>query len=118
MKRLQLGLLVMLGTLAGAVVFPAAGGANVVKVTTTIEAAIGAASPGDTIVVPPGTYHEGNLVVTQDDLTIRGSKAAVLKPPSWMPRVTRPASGSAPGPSPAIRRYVPTSRSTTSQSRG
>ena len=78
MKRLQLGLLVMLGTLAGAVVFPAAGGANVVKVTTTIEAAIGAASPGDTIVVPPGTHHEGNLVVTQDDLTIRGSKAAVL----------------------------------------
>ena len=48
-----------------------------IKVTTTIQAAVDAASPGDTVVVPPGTYHEGVLVTTSG-LTIQGSKAAVL----------------------------------------
>jgi parallel beta-helix repeat protein len=78
MNRLQLGIVVSLATLATAVAVPATSEARVVKVTTTIEAAINEASSGDTIVVPPGTYHEGNLVVTQDDLTIEGSKGAVL----------------------------------------
>jgi parallel beta-helix repeat protein len=78
MKRLQLGIVVSLAALATAVAAPATSHAKVVKVTTTIQAAINSASPGDTISVPPGTYHEGNLVVTQDDLTIEGSKAAVL----------------------------------------
>jgi parallel beta-helix repeat protein len=78
MQGFSKGLLASLAILAAALFFPAAGAAKTIKVTTTIGAAISAADPGDTIVVPPGTYHEGDLLVTQNDLTIRGSKAAVL----------------------------------------
>jgi parallel beta-helix repeat protein len=78
MERFSKGLLASLAILAAVLLFPAAGAAKTIKVTSTIGAAIAAASPGDTIVVPPGNYHEGDLLVTQDDLTIRGSKAAVL----------------------------------------
>jgi parallel beta-helix repeat protein len=78
MGRFSKGLLASLAIMAATLLFPAAGAAETIKVTTTIGAAISAAGSGDTIVVPPGTYHEGGLVVTQDDLTIRGSKAAVL----------------------------------------
>ena len=78
MERFSKGLLASLAILAVAMIFPAAGYAETIKVTTTIGAAIAEADDGDTIVVPPGNYHEGGLVVTQDDLTIRGSKGAVL----------------------------------------
>jgi parallel beta-helix repeat protein len=78
MKRLHHTLVVSLGALTVMALVPATSAAETIKVTTTIEAAIDAASPGDTIRVPPGTYHEGNLVVTDDNLTIEGSKAAVL----------------------------------------
>jgi parallel beta-helix repeat protein len=78
MKRMKRGIAVAIAALVGLAVVPATSGAEVVKVETTIEAAIDEASSGDTIVVPPGTYNEGDLVVTQDDLTIRGSKGAVL----------------------------------------
>jgi hypothetical protein len=39
----------------------------------TIQAAIAAASPGDTIIVPPGTYNE-QLLVNKAGLTLRSSK--------------------------------------------
>jgi parallel beta-helix repeat protein len=78
MKRLHQGLVTSLAILAAMAVFSAASAAKTIKVTTTIGAAISAADSGDTIVVPPGTYREGGLLVTQDDLTIRGSKGAVL----------------------------------------
>jgi parallel beta-helix repeat protein len=78
MQRFSTGLLIWAAVLAAAMVFPATGAAKTIKVTSTIGAAIAAADPGDTIVVPPGTYQEGGLVVTQNHLTIRGSKGAVL----------------------------------------
>jgi parallel beta-helix repeat protein len=48
-----------------------------IVVTTTIQAAVDAAQPGDTILVPPGTYHE-SVLVTKSHLTIVGSRAAIL----------------------------------------
>ena len=78
MERLSKGLLTSVAILAIAMIFPAAGHAEKIKVDTTIGAAIAEADDGDTIVVPPGNYREGGLVVTQDHLTIRGSKGAVI----------------------------------------
>jgi parallel beta-helix repeat protein len=78
MKRMKRGTVVLAAAVVAVAVLPATGAAETIKVETTIADAIAQASDGDTIVVPPGTYHEGSLVVTQDDLTIRGSKSAVL----------------------------------------
>jgi parallel beta-helix repeat protein len=71
--------LMKLGLLAlSAALLPAAARAGkVIEVTTTIQAAVDAASPGDTVLVPPGTYHESVLVQTSP-ITIRGSQGAVL----------------------------------------
>jgi parallel beta-helix repeat protein len=46
-------------------------------VTTTIQAAVDVADPGDTVVVPAGTYAE-TVAVTKPGITIRGSRDAVL----------------------------------------
>ena len=50
---------------------------NIIVVTTTIQTAVDAANPGDTVRVPPGTYHE-NVFVTEDNITIEGSQGAIL----------------------------------------
>jgi parallel beta-helix repeat protein len=50
---------------------------NIIIVSTTIQAAVDAANPGDTVRVPPGTYHE-NILVTKDNITIEGSAGAIL----------------------------------------
>lgn len=61
-----------------AAIFPATARAReVIVVRTTIQAAVDAASPGDTVLVPPGTYHESVLVDTSE-ITIRGSHGAVI----------------------------------------
>jgi hypothetical protein len=46
-------------------------------VSTSIQAAVDAARPGDTIVVPPGRYHESVRIQTSR-ITVRGSRGAVL----------------------------------------
>ena len=51
--------------------------ANIIVVSTTIQAAVDAASPGDIIYVPPGTYPE-NVQIDKDNLTIEGSPAALM----------------------------------------
>jgi len=50
---------------------------RVIRVTTTIQAAVDRARPGDTVVVPPGIYHE-SVLITTSHLTLRGSQAAVI----------------------------------------
>lgn len=55
---------------------PPAGAENV-TVVSSIQAAVDAASPGDTVVVPPGRYHE-TVTVAKSGITIRGSRGAVL----------------------------------------
>jgi len=49
----------------------------VIVVTTTIQAAVDAANPGDTVRVPPGIYHE-NVLVAKDNITIKGQSGAIL----------------------------------------
>ena len=71
---------VLLGTLAATLVAvpgtsQAAG--NTIVVTTTIQAAVDAADPGDTIRVPSGTYAE-SVLVTEPGITIKGPRGAVL----------------------------------------
>jgi parallel beta-helix repeat protein len=50
---------------------------HTIVVTTTIQAAVDAAQPGDTILVPPGSYRE-SVQVTKSHLRIVGSRAAVI----------------------------------------
>ena len=50
---------------------------KVIVVSTTIQAAVDSAQPGDTVHVPDGTYRE-NVVVTRDNITIEGSLGAIL----------------------------------------
>ena len=68
--------LALLGLVAVASPAAARAGRTIV-VTTTIQAAVDAAQPGDTILVPPGTYRE-SVLVTKSHLTIAGSRAAIL----------------------------------------
>jgi nitrous oxidase accessory protein NosD len=72
------------GVVALAVLFgfalPASARGRVVHAGQSIQAAIDAAAPGDTIIVGSGVYHE-NLSITKDDLRIIGS-GATLEPPA------------------------------------
>lgn len=67
------GLLALLAALLPA----AALAGDVIVVKTTIQAAVDAASPGDTVLVPPGTYRE-SVLVDKSEITIRGSHGAVI----------------------------------------
>jgi hypothetical protein len=53
---------------------------HVVREGESIQAAVDAARPGDTILVKPGTYAEA-LTITTDDLTLKGSRGTVLTRP-------------------------------------
>jgi parallel beta-helix repeat protein len=52
-------------------------GQRVIRVVTTIQAAVDAAGPGDTVLVPPGTYRE-SVLIDKSDLTLRGSRGAEI----------------------------------------
>ena len=69
------GMLILIASLACLPVWAVQ--AETIVVETTIQAAVDAAQPGDTIRVPPGVYRE-NVIVNTDDLTITGSVNAVL----------------------------------------
>lgn len=51
--------------------------AEAIVVRSSIQAAVDTASPGDTIVVPPGRYHE-SVTIAKSGITIRGSRGAIL----------------------------------------
>jgi parallel beta-helix repeat protein len=68
--------LAMLG-FAGVAPPAAALAGDTIVVTTTIQAAIDAAQPGDTVLVPPGIYRE-SVLVSKSHLRIVGSRAAVI----------------------------------------
>jgi parallel beta-helix repeat protein len=79
-RRISAATLVVVLALLGlvAVASPAAAlVGHTIVVTTTIQAAVDAAQPGDTILVPPGTYRE-SVLVAKSHLTIAGSRAAIL----------------------------------------
>src|SRR5258706_6566864 len=50
---------------------------NVIVVSTTIQAAVAAANPGDIIRVPPGIYRE-NVIINKNNLMIKGQSGAIL----------------------------------------
>lgn len=50
---------------------------RVIAVSTTIQAAVDEAQPGDTVIVPPGTYRE-NVRVGKDNITIEGSPETIM----------------------------------------
>lgn len=92
MKRLRtvlLGLSVMATTVIGLAV-PASAATIVVGPGESIQAAVDAAQPGDTILVEPGTYRE-SVEIRKDDLTIIGAGATndgsttILEPPAQPP---------------------------------
>ena len=55
----------------------------------SIQAAVNKASPGDTVLIKPGTYHE-TVQISKDGITLRGSGAShrgtVLEPPKSVPK--------------------------------
>ncbi len=65
--------------MAGLVLAPGSSHAagDTIVVTTTIQAAVDAADPGDTVLVPAGTYAE-TVAVAEPGITIRGAQDAVL----------------------------------------
>src|SRR5687767_5680049 len=60
-----------------AIMHPVQAQTNVIVVSTTIQAAVDTANPGDTVRVPPGIYRE-NVLVPKDNITIEGSAGAIL----------------------------------------
>lgn len=79
MRKLTYG--IVAAACAGVAALPAAAtaapGGHTITVSTTIQAAVDAAQPGDTIVVPAGVYRE-NVTVRTAGLTIVGRPGAVL----------------------------------------
>jgi parallel beta-helix repeat protein len=85
---------------AGMVVLPAPALAHshrVIRVTTTIQAAVDAARPGDTVMVPAGAYRE-SVLIDKSDLTLRGSRGAVIDAQGFTNGIRVGSGEEAPGP--------------------
>lgn len=79
MRLLLLAVLAALAAVAAPLASASDDAATVVGPGESIQAAVDAASPGDTIRVQPGVYREA-VVITTDDLELEG-KGAVVEPP-------------------------------------
>src|SRR5437588_200652 len=90
----------VLGGTVLATAAPASAATIDVRPGQSIQAAIDGASPGDTIVVHPGTYHEA-VQITKDGITLQGSGASgsgtVLVPPASSSSFCTEANGSPSG---------------------
>jgi parallel beta-helix repeat protein len=95
--RLVLQILVLAA--AGLAAAPAAN-ADDVEVISSIQAAVDAAEPGDTVVVPPGRYHE-TVTIAKNGITIRGSRGAVLDASGFSVGIRAAAGPGGPGCPPA-----------------
>ena len=73
-----MGKLIFAAVLTVCAVEIASAKAAVVVVSTTVQAAVNKARPGDIILVPPGTYRE-TVRVLKDNITILGSEGAVIE---------------------------------------
>jgi hypothetical protein len=60
----------------------ASSGTHVVHPGESIQAAVDAASPGDTVVVMAGTYRE-SVSIQKDGLTLRAQGSVTLRPPNY-----------------------------------
>jgi len=76
---------------------------DVVVVTSSIQEAIDAAGPGDTIVVPPGRYHE-SVRIAKSGITVRGSRGSILDASGFAVGIRAAAGPGGPGcPPPTLR---------------
>jgi parallel beta-helix repeat protein len=88
----------------------ASANADVVPVSASIQAAVDAAKPGDTIFVPPGTYQE-TIRVLKDNITIVGPESAIIDARGYANGIHVGADIFAPGPNPvcpavAVRNFT------------
>jgi parallel beta-helix repeat protein len=74
LRRLMVALVVALAVCS---MLASTAQARSIIVSSTIQAAVDSAQPGDAVVVPAGRYHE-NVVVSTDGITIVGLPGAVL----------------------------------------
>src|SRR5258708_1800173 len=96
-KQFTAGLALLLTTLAVGAAPASARTVLVVHPGQSIQAALDAAKPGDTVFVRPGVYHE-NLEITTDDVTLVGDHATVEPPAVPTPRRCSVAIGRAVNP--------------------
>jgi parallel beta-helix repeat protein len=89
-------------------VVTAAPAGNRIVVSTTIQAAINAADPGDTVVVPPGVYHE-SVSISESGITLTGSRGAIIDATGFAAGITavsNPAPPNAPCPAATLSKIT------------
>src|ERR671912_1662779 len=80
LATMALTLLVASGVVLGAAIGSAQAANKVVGPGESIQKAINAANPGDTIVVKG--VHREDVVIRKDGIKLRGDDSAVIKPPA------------------------------------